>query len=112
MTAEVIEFRPRADDVNDTIRASVRALMKGRALSTEQLASLSGMASSTLYKRLAGKGSQQAFAAGELGVIAAVLNVEVGRLYDGLGGTFGPGPDDGPAAAGGRGKAARTQPAD
>lgn len=92
MTAQVIDLFPTGSDADDTIRQTVRALMKGRSLRVEDLAPRVGMSAATLYRRLGSKGSKEAFKAGEVASIARVLNVSVAQLYDGLGGTFTPQP--------------------
>lgn len=94
MTAEVIAF-PIGDNADDTIRATVRALLRGRGMSTEDLADAVGISHATMYRRLAAKGSKEAFKAGEVATVARILGVHVGQLYDGLGGTFVPPPNGG-----------------
>jgi len=54
-----------------------------------------GVSHATMYRRLAAKGSKEAFKAGEVATVAQVLGVTVGQLYDGLGGMFVPPPPDG-----------------
>jgi AcrR family transcriptional regulator len=65
MTAEVIAF-PVGANADDTIRATVRALLRGRGMSTEDLADCIGVSHATMYRRLGSKGSKEAFKAGEL----------------------------------------------
>lgn len=91
MTAEVLELFPTGDEADDTVRQTIKALMKGRELSVEDIAPRLGMSPATLYRRLGGKGSREAFKAGEVASAARILKVKVGQIYDGLGGTFGPG---------------------
>ena len=103
MTADVSPIFPTGDQTDETVRRTVRALIEGRGLSRDDAASLAGIDRATLYRRLAGKGSQQAFKAGEVAALARVLNVKVSDLYEGLGGTFVPPPvppTDGPASPG------------
>ena len=57
-------------------------------MSVDQLSAATGFARSTLHKRLSGRGTSHAFYAGEVAVIAEVLDVEISELYTGLGGTF------------------------
>lgn len=94
MTAQVIDF-PVGSSADNTIRASIKALLSGRGMSKEDLADEIGMSHATMYRRLAARGSEQAFKAGEVASIASALGVHVGQLYDGLGGTFVPTPPDG-----------------
>ncbi|UNX54123.1 helix-turn-helix domain-containing protein [Georgenia sp. TF02-10] len=85
---------PTGPEAEDTIRRTVKGIMKGRGLTVEEVAPRLGMAVSTLYRKLAGHGNRDAFRAGEVASLADVLGVEVGRLYDGAGGMFTP-PDGG-----------------
>lgn len=101
MTAEVVQLFPTGAQAEDTIRWTVRGLLKGRGLSVEDIAPQVGMSASTLYRKLAGHGDKDAFKAGEVATLARVLNVQVGQLFDGAGGMFvPPQPPDGGAAAG------------
>ena len=95
MTTQVVPLFPTGAQAEDTIRGTVRGLLKGRGLSVDDIAPLAGMSASTLYRKLAGKGEKDAFKAGEVASLARVLKVEVGQLYSGLGGAFVPSPPDG-----------------
>ena len=86
MTAEVLTHPSAGAIADETVRRSVKALTKGRGVSTEDLARAIGMTPSTLYRRLAGKGSSQAFSAGEVALIAAALGIPITDLFSGLGG--------------------------
>lgn len=89
MSADVVPFEgKRRGDVEDVVRASIRAVIAGRKMSVDELAADAGMSRSTLHRRLSSKGTKDAFYAGEVAVIAEVLGIEVGDLYTGLGGTF------------------------
>lgn len=101
MTAEIVSLFPTGADAEDTIRATVRGLLKGRDLTVETVAPLVGMSPSALYRKLAGHGDKDAFKAGEVASLARVLEVRVDQLYDGLGGTFAPRPPDGGVPIGG-----------
>lgn len=94
MTAQVIDF-PVGANADDTIRATVEALLSGRGMTKEELADEIGVSYATMYRRLGGSGSKEAFKAGELASVARALGVHVGELYDGLGGRFVPTPPDG-----------------
>ena len=95
MTAEVIAF-PVGATADDTIRATIKALLSGQGISKEDLADAIGMSHATMYRRLAARGCEQAFKAGEVASIADALAVSVASLYSGLGGMFVP-PDGGNA---------------
>ena len=86
VTAQVLTYPSAGAIADETVRRSVKALIKGRGVSTEDLARAIGMTPSTLYRRLAGKGSSQAFSAGEVALIAASLGVPITDLFSGLGG--------------------------
>lgn len=89
MSADVVALRgKRRADVEDVVRASIRAVIAGRGITVDELANDAGMARSTLHRRLSGKGIKDSFYAGEVAVIAEVLGIEVADLYTGLGGTF------------------------
>lgn len=90
MTAEVIRLFPTGEDADETVRRSIKALMAAQGLTKEDVAPRAGMAVSTLYRRFTGKGSEQAFKAGEVASIAAVLGVDISVLYGGLGGSVVP----------------------
>lgn len=97
MTAEVSPLFPTGDRADETVRRTIDALIRGRDLTVEQTAKMAGIHRSTLYRRLGGKGSRQAFTAGEVSALARALRVTIQDLYGGLGGTFvPPPPDDGP----------------
>lgn len=95
MTADVIELHPVGADADDTVRQTIKALMSGRGLTAETLAPEVNMSVATLYRRFGGKGASQAFKAGEVASMARFFKVEVGEIYDGLGGKFFPIPPDG-----------------
>src|SRR4029077_12651339 len=63
---------------------------KGKGLRSEDVAAAAGLSRSTYFAKMSGKGSRQAFKAGEVALIAQYLGVHVSQLYDGLGGTFIP----------------------
>lgn len=89
MTAHVIPLnRGRQEQVDDTVRTTIKALMAGRGMSADELAALIGLTPSAVYRRLRATGSSRAFTAGELVVIAEALEVELTDLYSGLGGRF------------------------
>lgn len=92
MTAEVVPIpAPDNDRTDETIRRTVKGLIRGRGLRVEDVAPAVGMATTTFYRRLAGKGQQQAFAAGEVSRLASYFELEIMDLYTGLGGKFAPG---------------------
>lgn len=96
MTTDVVHLFPTGAQAEDTIRRTVRGLLKGRGLAVEDIAPRVDMSASSLYRKLAGHGDKDAFKAGEVASIARVLGVRVGQLYDGLDGTFvPPDPDEG-----------------
>jgi transcriptional regulator with XRE-family HTH domain len=90
MTAKVIELFPTGGLADDTIRHTINALVKGKGLRSEDVAAAAGLSRSTYFAKMSGKGSRQAFKAGEVALIAQYLGVHVSQLYDGLGGTFIP----------------------
>lgn len=75
---------------DETIRRTLRALLRGRGLTIEQVADAIGMNRATLYRRLAGYGAQQAFSGGEVASLASYLRVPVERVFSGMDGTFVP----------------------
>lgn len=97
MTAEVSPIFPTGDQADETVRRTIDALIKGRGFTRDEVANLAGIDRATLYRRLAGEGSRQAFRGGEIAALARVLNVKVADIYEGLGGVFvpPPGPPDG-----------------
>lgn len=99
MTAEVVNLFPTGSDADDVVRQTVRAVMKGKGMSVEEVAPHAQMSPATLYRKLAGKGSREAFKAGEVATLARILNVGVEALYSGLGGTFLPPNPTGPAGS-------------
>lgn len=89
MSADVIDLQAkRRGDAEDVVRASIRALLAGRGMSVDDLAAAAGLARSTLHRRLSSKGTAHAFYAGEVAVIADVLDSSVQEIYSGLGGRF------------------------
>lgn len=98
MTAEVSALFPTGDQADETVRRTIDALVKGRGLTVEQAADMARINRATLYRRLGGKGSRQAFKAGEVAALARVLRVQIPEIYGGLGGVFVPPepPPDGP----------------
>lgn len=94
MTAEVIQLFPTGELADDTVRRTIKALMHGRGITAENMAPSVNMTVATLYRRLGGSGSAQAFKAGEVASIANYFDVSVADLFGGLGGTFVP-PDGG-----------------
>lgn len=96
MSADVIEF-PIGGRADDTIRRTIDALAKGKQLKPDDIAAAAGMSRSSYFSKLRARGSEKAFKAGEVAAIANYLDVQVSDLYDGLGGTFGPGPEGEPA---------------
>lgn len=94
MTAEMSPNFPTGDQaqIDETVRRTIDALIRGRELTRDEAASQAGIDRATLYRRLAGKGSRQAFKAGEVAALAHILDVPVARIYDGLGGVFTPPP--------------------
>lgn len=103
MTAEISPTFPAGDQaqIDETVRRTIDALIKGRELTRDEAANRAGIDRATLYRRLAGKGSRQAFKAGEVATLARLLGVPVASIYDGLGGVFTPppAPDGLPSAA-------------
>lgn len=93
MTAQLVDFPDHARRAEDTIRATVRGIIKGRGIPVEIVAPRVGMSPSTLYRKLSGHGVRDGFKAGEVAALAQTLGVKVQDLYDGLGGTFTP-PDE------------------
>ena len=90
MSADVVDLQAkRRGDAEDVVRASIRALIAGNGMGVDELAAAAGLARSTLHRRLSGRGTKDAFYAGEIAVIADVLGVDVQELYSGLGGRFG-----------------------
>ena len=102
MTAEIVELHPTGGHADDTIRRTIDALIKGKGLSPDAVASAAHMSRSTFFYKMGGHGADRAFKAGEVAEIARFLGVSVGQLYDGLGGTFIP-----PQPPGGEGLSAR-----
>lgn len=94
MTAQVIELLPTGERADETVRRTIKALIEGRDLNIEDVADRAGLARATLYRRLSGHGSKQAFKAGEVATLAAYLGVRIEAIYSGLGGTFIPPTDD------------------
>ena len=94
MTAELTPSFPMGDQaqVDETVRRTIDALIRGRELTRDEAAIRAGIDRATLYRRLAGRGSQQAFKAGEVAALARLLDVPVASIYDGLGGVFTPPP--------------------
>lgn len=90
MTAQVVDLFPTGEQADDTVRRTIDAVAKGRGLTREQVADGIGMARSTFYRKISGKGSANPFTAGEVATVAKFLRLRVGQLYDGLGGTFVP----------------------
>lgn len=101
MTAEVVAL-PTAFMADDTIRRTIKALVEGKGVNPDDVAEAAGISRSTYFSKMAGKGSAQAFKAGEVARIATFLGVTVAQLYDGLGGTFVPPqpPPDGTSVVG------------
>jgi transcriptional regulator with XRE-family HTH domain len=84
MTAEIVSFgSARAAQANDQVRDSIRALLRACHLRVEDLADMAGMASSTMYQRLAGKGNRKVFPIGDVAAIADVFEVSVENLLTG-----------------------------
>jgi transcriptional regulator with XRE-family HTH domain len=94
MTAEVVRVFPIGERADETVRRSIRALIEGRDLRKDDVAEAVGMTKATLYRRLGGHGSVQAFTAGEVATVAAYFGVSIESIYTGLGGAFLP-PDGG-----------------
>jgi len=88
MSAEVLSPDQYQDRVNNTVRRTVAALIEGRGLDKDQVAKAVGMKRATMYRRLGGSGSMQAFGAGEVAALARYFNLPIGSFYDGLGGAF------------------------
>lgn len=77
---------------DDMIRATVQALIAGNGTKAEIVAASIGMTPATMYRRLGGVGSSQAFHAGEVAALARHFGVEVEDLFTGLGGRLHPSP--------------------
>lgn len=75
---------------DETVRRSVKALVQGRDMRREDVAAAVGIPRTTFYRRLAARGSAQAFTAGEVAALAAFFRVPVEELYNGLGGALLP----------------------
>lgn len=88
MTAEVMLHPSAGALADETVRRAIKALIEGRGENKEVLAKRIGMTPSTLYRRLAGRGSSQAFSAGEVYLIATYFAVPIGDIYSGFGGAF------------------------
>lgn len=95
-TARVFELFPTGPLADDTIRATIKALVEGKGLRPDDVARAAGMSRSTYFAKMSAKGKRNPFSAGEVASIAGFLRVHVSQLYDGLGGTFVPEPPDGP----------------
>lgn len=95
MTAEVIRLFPTGEQADETVRRTIKGLIKGRQLRTDDVAAAVGIAHATLYRRLAGTGSKQAFSAGEVASLARYFGVPIEQIYTGLGGVFVPPDPDG-----------------
>lgn len=84
MTAHVVSLqRAGRDRADETVRRSLKAEITLSGRSVEEIAEAAGMVAATLYRRLAGKGSQQAFYAGEVAVLAEILEVSIDDIYAG-----------------------------
>ncbi|MBO0866254.1 MAG: hypothetical protein J2P16_14410 [Mycobacterium sp.] len=83
---KILDFPTETDRL---VAASVRALASGHDESIDQVAASCAMTKSALYERLKGARS---FKAHEVAALAHHFRVQVGDLYDGLGGRFGPPP--------------------
>lgn len=88
--AEVTQLFVSQGVADETVRRTVRGLIEGRGIKVQTLAEAVGMQQSTLYRRLGGDGSQQAFSAGEVAAIASYFRVSVAQIFEGLGGVFVP----------------------
>lgn len=88
MTADVLMHPGAGAMADETVRRSIRALIEGRGVDKDEVARAVGMTRTTLYRRLGGSGSTQAFSAGEVAVIATFFRVPITSLFDGLGGAF------------------------
>lgn len=85
MTADVLNLsRSHRTADEETVRRSIKALMARHDMNVEELAELSGMARTTIYKRLApGPGPGQSLALPEAIALARVFGVTVDDLING-----------------------------
>lgn len=85
MTADVLNLngsRRTADE--ETVRRSIKALLARHDMNAEELAELSGMTRTTIYKRLApGPGPGQSLTLPEAIALARVFGVTVDDLVNG-----------------------------
>lgn len=84
MTADVLAFTGGRDGRAQRIRNTVRTAIAARGVRVEDLAPQVGMTPATLWRRLGGKGSTQAFYADEIELIAEVLGFDIGDIYRGV----------------------------
>lgn len=80
-TADLIEFPTATPD--DTVRATVRALIGARRMTTNRLAPLVGMTDDTLRRKLNGVGEKNAMTCGDAARIAEFFRVPVADLFSG-----------------------------
>lgn len=67
--------------IEETIRASIRAVMTVRNINVEDLAQASGVSRSVLYGKLSAEGVTRGFLAREVLAIASALDVPPGDLF-------------------------------
>lgn len=104
MTAEpILVGTPRGAQADETVRRSIKALIHARGLDKREVADAVGMTRTTLYRRLAGHGSNQPFTAGEVAALADYFDVEIEALFSGLGGAVAAPLDAAERRADGRG---------
>jgi transcriptional regulator with XRE-family HTH domain len=96
-TDVVTPIFPIGDEADETVRRTIKALMKGRGLTTDQVARITGIGRSALYAKLSETG-RTPFKAGEVATLARLLRVRIDKIYDGLDGTFTPPSGGGPGA--------------
>ncbi len=95
MTSDVVAaLFPTGEQADETVRLTIKALMKGRGLTVEEVARRADLGRSALYSKLSDS-ERVPFKAGEVATLARILRVSPGEIYDGLGGTFVPTPPDG-----------------
>lgn len=93
-TAPQFARLPIREAADETVRRTIRALIKGRGLNIPDVADAVGMDRATFYRRLGGWGETQTFRVGEVATLAAHLGVSVEVIFTGMGGTFVPPTDD------------------
>lgn len=75
-----------ASAADDTVRDAIWALMGANRCTVRDLSRVTGINHETLRRKLKGEGEKQALTVGEAARIAVAFDVQIGSLFDGLGG--------------------------